>query len=156
MKIKKVGLMDIKSRKANLKDKSFIYNTKKEALFSYVDAIWGWDEVYQKSLFNKNLNIQNIQILTNNTTPIGIIELEENEEVIDLVNIELIPEFRNKGIGSSEINKLISHASNSNKLLQLRVFKKNNKAIKLYKKIGFSEYGLSEYHINLQLKPVKL
>ena len=55
----------------------------------------------------------------------------ENGKLLDEIYVE--KEFRNKGIGTDIIRKMIEH----NKIVYLWVYKKNMKAVLLYKRLGF-------------------
>ncbi len=141
-------------RNAKESDSEFIYQTKKQSLFSYVDEIWGWDEDFQRQRFNENLKLENIQIIETKKDSIGILEIEFQDKEINLVNIEIEEHNRNHGIGTILIKDIIKKASIESKPIVLRVFKKNEKAIRFYKKNGFVENGESEYHLNMKMIPV--
>ena len=64
---------------------------------------------------------------------IGCLFLSKEKDGILLDDIYLEENYRNKGIGTSIIKEVILQ----NKLIYLWVYKKNNKAISLYKKLGF-------------------
>lgn len=145
--------LEISKRQAKSEDFDFIYSTKKEALYDYVNEIWGWNENYQIETFTKNFNPVNIQVIENRGKSIGVIEIEETTAVIDLINIELIPQYRNKGIGTTIINELLTISNGKNKSVKLRVFKNNSLAYKLYQALGFYRYDESEYHYKLIYDP---
>jgi ribosomal protein S18 acetylase RimI-like enzyme len=142
----------ISKRVATEADKEFIYSTKKEALFEYVNQIWGWDEEFQKKRFGEKLQIENIQIISSNGFNAGIFEVIKEDNYIELVNIELLPEYRNMGIGSKLIKELIQEAEQENRNIKLRVFKLNKKAIQLYERICFKMTGSTEFHYLFEYK----
>lgn len=95
--------MEIIRIKAKISDKPFIYQLKKEALYIYVDTIWGWDEVSQKKRFEGTLQLGHIDIIVNDYKRIGIVEIAETEDRMELVNLEIVEEMRNQGIGTKLI-----------------------------------------------------
>jgi len=68
----------------------------------------------------------------------------ENAKLLDEIYLE--KEFRNKGIGTDIIRKIIEN----NKNIYLWVYKKNKKAVLLYKRLGFTieEETESRYYMN--------
>ena len=72
------------------------------------------------------------------------IKKSENAKLLDEIYLE--KEFRNKGIGTDIIRKIIEN----NKNVYLWVYKKNKKALLLYKRLGFTieEETESRYYMN--------
>ena len=77
---------------------------------------------------------------------IGSVCIKELENAKLLDEIYLEKEFRNKGIGTDIIKKIIEN----NKNVYLWVYKKNKKAVLLYKRLGFiiEEETESRYYMN--------
>jgi ribosomal protein S18 acetylase RimI-like enzyme len=70
--------------------------------------------------------------------PVGRLYVDRREDEIRLIDIALLPEFRNKGIGSSLLMELLDEAKNVNKPLRIHV-EKYNPALQLYRRLGFNE-----------------
>jgi len=70
--------------------------------------------------------------------PVGRLYVDRRDDEIRLIDIALLPEYRNKGIGTSLINDLCEEAANRNKPLRIHV-EKFNPALHLYKRLGFTE-----------------
>ena len=86
---------------------------------------------YVKSEVPKLLkNYYNIVI---NDTIVGCLLLVDKDDGILLEEIYLEVEYRNKGIGTDILKKIL----NDNDIVYLWVYKDNIKAISLYKKLGF-------------------
>ena len=77
-----------KERQAESKDFQTIFNIKKEALHKYVNEIWGWNETDQIRFLENSFNEENFTIIEVNKLPIGILEIVEKENCIDLLNID--------------------------------------------------------------------
>jgi ribosomal protein S18 acetylase RimI-like enzyme len=75
-------------------------------------------------------------ILQFDGTPIGYEALRVTEE-LHLIDIALIPEYRNQGIGTQRMRRLQAHAAEVGKsiILSVEVF---NPAKHLYERLGFS------------------
>lgn len=87
---------------------------------------------------------------------IGSARLRKESEELGIISfVAVLPEFRNQGIGTKLIEKLIEKAQQEN--LQVVRLKSRVTAIEFYKKIGFSEQGelfnyLTIPHINMEIK----
>lgn len=68
--------------------------------------------------------------------PVGQIMVYTTEEKILLVDISVLPEFRGKGIGREQIERLQAEARQKKLPVYLHVMK-NNPAIHLYRRSGF-------------------
>ena len=61
----------------------------------------------------------------------------------DMMNLAVVPDFRNRGIGQQLVTELISHLADLDvKSLTLEVRQSNAPAISLYEKMGFQQVGL--------------
>ncbi|MFB2877208.1 GNAT family N-acetyltransferase [Floridanema aerugineum] len=87
---------------------------------------------------------------------IGSARLRKESENLGIISfVVVLPEFRNQGIGTKLIEKLIEKAQQEN--LHVVRLKSRITAIDFYKKIGFSEQGeLFEFltipHITMEIK----
>ena len=69
---------------------------------------------------------------------------------IRLVDIAVLPEFRNQGIGSFVLRRLLKEAKNKAKPVNLQVLKTNIPAIRLYERFGFEKTGESDLYQAMQ------
>src|SRR5262245_31056369 len=81
-------------------------------------------------------------------TPIGRLVVDRSPEVITLVDISFLCEFRGRGIGTQLIRKLIGEATSGRLWLQLHVYK-FNPAVRLYQRLGFSLVGEESMYLNM-------
>jgi len=75
-------------------------------------------------------------IILGDGQPIGRMFTNENERAITLVDIALLPESRNKGIGGQLLDGLLTRAKDAGKAVTLHVLK-TNRARNLYERLGF-------------------
>lgn len=73
---------------------------------------------------------------------LGFLEIRLVDGVIDIMNLFVTEENRNKGIATSLMNKMIEEEDYNR--IMLEVNEKNNEAIKLYTKLGFKEISLRD------------
>jgi ribosomal protein S18 acetylase RimI-like enzyme len=61
-------------------------------------------------------------------------------EEIRIVDLALLPEYRNAGIGTGILTDLIAEATQSNKPVRIHV-ERFNPALNLYRRLGFAKIG---------------
>ena len=61
----------------------------------------------------------------------------KDENAFEIENICVKPEYKNKGIGTAVLKEILFEHKGQN--IKLQVFKINEKAIKLYEKMGFEK-----------------
>lgn len=67
----------------------------------------------------------------------GAIQVDRSGEEIRIVDIAVLPAFRNQGIGSAVLASLIAEANRGTVRLALTVSKSNAHARRLYERLGF-------------------
>ena len=70
--------------------------------------------------------------------PAGRIWVGSDDEQIRLLDIGLLPEFQNRGVGTALLRRLMEQAANERKALRHMVFVLNNDAHRFYERLGFS------------------
>lgn len=68
---------------------------------------------------------------------IGRILVDGTDDGLLLVDISILPEYRNLGIGTCLIRDLLTEAAAAGQAVRLHVFK-SNRAVRLYQRLGFS------------------
>ncbi len=137
--------MNYTMRKASLADRENIFDLKCSSIRPYVEEIWGWDEAYQEADFDSDfLKCGEFEVIEVERQFCGFIQLLELDNKIEICEIHLRPEFRGKGIGSSVLRRMISNTEG--KTVSLGCFKKNEKAKKLYMRLGFVPVQETETH----------
>ena len=71
--------------------------------------------------------------------PAGRIWVGADSKQIRLLDIALLPEFQNRGVGKGLLQHLIAHAKNEGKVLRHMVFVMNNNAERFYERLGFRQ-----------------
>jgi len=79
-------------------------------------------------------------IILQNGQPIGRLLVDEGEREVTLVDVALLPECRNLGIGRYLLDQLLTRAASAQKAIRLHVVK-TNPARRLYERLGFSIVG---------------
>ena len=138
---------------ATIKDRDLVFVIKKNSLQPYIAQIWGWDEEDQINRHRSNFSPENILIIKQFNNPIGIIEIIEYFNSIELINIELINKYQNLGIGGQCLDYIQSYALQKNKPVKLRVLSINKKAYRFYSRKGFIKTEILKPHIKMIWTP---
>jgi|SRR5205085_7062121 len=69
--------------------------------------------------------------------PAGRIWIGADNEQVRLLDIALLPEFQNRGVGTALLRRLMNQARESGKALRHMVFMLNNNAKRFYERLGF-------------------
>ena len=69
--------------------------------------------------------------------PVGRLWIGRDENQIRLLDIALLPEAQNKGVGTALLRNLIAEATESRKPLRHMVFVYNSNADRFYERLGF-------------------
>jgi ribosomal protein S18 acetylase RimI-like enzyme len=123
-------------REVNQEDFDFLYQMHVATMKEYVDQTWGWEDDFQKKVFQERFDPSEIQMITFNNIDIGVISLLKKKEEIFLRAIEILPQYQSKGIGTWLIKNIIQEGELSRVPVILYVLKVNP-AQKLYKRLGF-------------------
>jgi ribosomal protein S18 acetylase RimI-like enzyme len=135
---------NISFRPVKTEDYDFLYKLHVATMKDYVKETWGWDEKSQQDMFKKKFNPQEIEIITFKKKDIGMIVIEDKEDVF-LRSIEIVPEYQKKGIGTYIMQVIINNAARKSKPVLLYVLKVNP-AQKLYERLGFEKISETTTH----------
>jgi len=124
------------------------------------------DETQLAALMNMQFNFQrqqyleaypsgHDQIVIDHGEPIGRLFTSMGERTITLVDVALMPEYRNQGIGRQLLEGLIERASHAGKAIVLHVLK-TNRARNLYDRLGFRIAGEDGMYYQMICEPQSL
>lgn len=136
MNTQKYGLRDITE-----KDYDFIYQVKKSAYKKYVEINFGsWNEGQQKEYFKRFMEEykDGAYIITFGGQDIGFYNGCMEDDKYEIGNICIIPEYQNRGIGTSILKDVL--VNNSDKEICIQYFKQNPVG-RLYERLGFKLVG---------------
>lgn len=92
----------------------------------------------QQSHYFENYQEARFDVVKWKNTSIGRLYVEEWVNEVRIIDISLLPDYCNQGIGSYFLKKIIKHASNIKKGVSIHV-EKSNPAMRLYKRLGFQK-----------------
>ena len=117
------------------------------------------DETQLEALIRMQFNLQRQQyhagypeaeheVILWNDELIGRMFIDESDREFALVDITLLPAYRNSGIGTYLLGRLLNRATGAKKPVRLHVYKSNPARI-LYERLGFSKVGEDGLYIEM-------
>ena len=115
-------------------------------MHGYVEAIWGWDELWQEQRFRGNFSARAWRVIVLDGKDAGGLQagLRASDGDLFLGNIYLLPEFQNRGVGSMVVRGLMAEARDLGVPLTLNVLRSNFDARRLYERLGLQVVGENE------------
>jgi ribosomal protein S18 acetylase RimI-like enzyme len=145
-------------RPADANDEAFLYRLYASSRAAEL-AAWGWDSAQQEAFLNLQFRAQqahyaeypnvNHQIVLAGERPVGRLLVSELDDEFRLVDITLLAEHCDAGIGAALIDQLLDRARLSGKAVRLHV-EKANRAQRLYRRLGFAEIGDAGSHFFME------
>lgn len=86
--------------------------------------------------------------------PVGRFYAQRGPEDFVLIDIALLPEHRNAGIGGRLVGSLIAEARGAGKPLQAHV-QRENPAWRLWQRLGFEEVGNDSAYLRIQVPSIR-
>lgn len=92
------------------------------------------------------------QLILIDDQPAGRILVLRDSKAYTLVDIALLAQHRNTGIGTQLLRQLMAEADEASVPLRLHVLK-SNPACRLYERLGFAKTGEDEMYYEMEKKP---
>jgi ribosomal protein S18 acetylase RimI-like enzyme len=123
---------------------------------AYRDAIvrqfGAWDERAQDAWFEQGLELAVFSIVEEAELRIGAIALVSAPDCLHLVELQILPEWQDRGLGSALIDRQLSEARARGVPIRLRVLREN-RARALYQRKGFVVTGENDTHYLMEWRP---
>lgn len=91
-------------------------------------------------------------VIEHRGVPVGRLYVEPGERDIRVMDIALLPQAQNKGIGTALMEALLDHADESGVTVSLHV-EPYNPAIRLYRRLGFVDVEVRGYYQFMERPP---
>jgi len=101
------------------------------------EAFLKWQFEMQHQQYEARFPAAEYKLIDIDNHPAGRFWVGENETEIRLLDIALLPEFQNRGVGTLLLRELIDEARRSQKPLRHMVFMLNSDAHRFYERLGF-------------------
>ncbi|WP_062053580.1 GNAT family N-acetyltransferase [Aquimarina longa] len=139
--------------KAQESDKDFLFRLRKLTMDEHLknSRIHLSDEEH---LSRVNFEYENAYVLSLSAQRVGMLKHIEKVHYIEIIQLQILPEYQGQGIGKSVLKDIITEAKALGKSLKLKVLKENP-ARYLYERSGFSIIGEDQYEFDMQLLYIK-
>ena len=101
------------------------------------EAFVKWQFDLQRREYDARYPDAEYDVILVDDRPAGRIWIGRDAEEIHLLDIAVLPEFQNHGVGRALLNSLIDEARQSGKALRHMVFIMNIDALRFYERLGF-------------------
>jgi GNAT superfamily N-acetyltransferase len=139
--------MNISLRPAAGEDTPFMYELYRSTRLEEL-AAWGWDAVQTAAFLQFQFGAQQMhyqtqypyatyEIICHAGQPIGRLILASTDQELRLVDIALLPPYRNQGIGTGLLHDILATAARTGRPVRLHVTA-HNPARRLYERLGFT------------------
>jgi len=98
-----------------------------------------WQFNLQRREYDTRFPDADYRVIVIDRQPAGRIWIGADDEQIRLLDIALLPEFQNRGVGTALLERLKSEAQCAGKALRHMVFVLNNNADRFYERLGFKK-----------------
>ena len=116
------------------------------------DAFLQMQSKVQRQSYAQQFPAAQWNIILRDAESIGRLIVDRTGDAVHLIDIALLPEYRNAGIGTLLIQNLLDEAAQINKPVQLHV-DKNNRARRLYDRLGFHVIGDAGLDFSMEWRP---
>ncbi|MEO6567772.1 MAG: N-acetyltransferase, partial [Opitutaceae bacterium] len=150
------AVMQFTFRAASESDYAWLWQLKRLTMRTYVEAMWGgWDDAAQEDFFRRNFLPATIRVIVVDGQDVGLLHVERETEALFLANLQILPEFQNRGLGSAVVRRVIeeAHAMGLG-VVRLQVLKSNQPARRLYERLGFELTQEGSMHDQMRLSRV--
>ena len=153
--------MNISLRPFSADDQDFIFKLYASTRLHEI-VPFGWDPAQQEAFLRMQFNAQkhwynqaypnaDHQIILLDGQPAGRIMVTTEPGSAHLVDIALLPEFRNRGIGTKLVADLVEKSAQAGSKVRLQVLR-TNPAIHLYERLGFVKTGEDAMYFQMATK----
>jgi ribosomal protein S18 acetylase RimI-like enzyme len=101
------------------------------------EAFVRWQFEMQRREYDATFPNARYEVILVDGRPAGRIWVGSDDKEIRLLDIALLKEFQNRGVGTFLLRRLMDEATAANKLLRHMVFILNTEAQRFYEKLGF-------------------
>ncbi|MEQ1705321.1 MAG: GNAT family N-acetyltransferase [Rickettsiales bacterium] len=144
--------MSIDIIKATEKDRCFFRVAHHVAYREIIESMFNWNEQEQDKYADNDFDERNPHIILYDKIPAGVIGWQDKPDYIWFGPIFILPKYQNQGIGSYLVRKFIDKANSQNLTLRLQTLLRNERAKKLYDKLGFKTVSSDDIHWQMEYK----
>ncbi|MEQ1760349.1 MAG: GNAT family N-acetyltransferase [Vicinamibacterales bacterium] len=112
----------------------------------FVTTFGAWDEARHQQHADGCWSRGNIFLIEVENLHVGMIQLVEDPHVVEISELQIAPPHQNRGLGSHLVLDIIGRAHGDGKPVVLWVGLKNERAYRLYLRLGFRQVSQTAAH----------
>jgi GNAT superfamily N-acetyltransferase len=136
-------------RSSTSSDLAFCWPIYRDAVQSLVQGLTAWNEAAQRRIVEQAVGHTGTSILQAEKADAGWLQVEETKYAVQLRHLYLLPDMRNRGLGTAFMNWMKERADRKRKDLMLEVMT-NNPARHLYDRLGFKAVTTADNKITMR------
>jgi len=141
---------------------AFLYEVYASTRFDEL-AVVDWDDTQKAAFLHRQCAAQHqfyqerytrtdFLIILRDAVPVGRLYVARWEDEIRIVDIALLPPYRNTGIGTAILRDVLAEAAVAGKLVRIHV-EKCNPALRLYARLGFAPIEDKGVYVFMEWSP---
>ena len=132
-------------------DHTWLDELRRAAYEPLFHATWGgWDEDRHQRHFAATLERGQIQRIEVDGQPVGMLQLYEADDGIEIGEIQLLPTHQSKGLGTKVLVDIMVRAKHQGRDVILSTGLMNTGAQRLYKRLGFVVTERTDTHVHMR------
>lgn len=117
-------------------DETWVNDLTRATMKPYVEKSWSTAEERENYYRLNRFNLQYTRIILVNGQKAGRLTASQNNKILTIENIHLLPEFHGSGLGTKVISDIIETALSKGLAVELKCLK-TNPVSSLYERLGF-------------------
>lgn len=131
---------------------SVLFSVVKAGLFHHVDAVFGWDDDFQKQRLIDDYQPEWFFWVYQNGVKVGLVCYKPYDDAFHIHLLIILTKHQGKAIGTSVMATIETQAKFENKKrITLSSFKRNHGAITFYKNLGYQVASDDKDFVSLSL-----
>ncbi|WP_394246525.1 GNAT family N-acetyltransferase [Vibrio profundi] len=128
------------------------FQALKQGLFEHVDAVFGWDDEFQKERLIQEYQADWFYWITRDQTRVGLVCFKPYDNAYHVHLLLVFPEYRSQGVGHQVMKELHQQAvQESRDRVTLSSFIRNRKAIQFYQSLGYTIVNQEDEFVSMSL-----
>ena len=147
------SVLSLVLRRAVPDDRNFLYELFAQTMRSVVEQTWGWDEEWQRMDFDRRFDSYEVSVVEFDARPIGGLFLEHGPDATCVHELQLVSDYQGRGIGTALVRRVIDEAAARGVPVTLSVVPANQRAQRLYERLGFAVVAIESPFIRMRRDP---
>jgi ribosomal protein S18 acetylase RimI-like enzyme len=136
-----------------LEDREFLFELFARTMRGVVEQTWGWNDGWQRAEFARRFRRYTVSVVESDARPVGGLFLEHGPDAIFIHEIQLLPEWQGRGIGTAIVRAVCEQATARGVPVELSVVPANHRAQRLYERLGFEVFAIESPFIRMRRGP---